>query len=182
MLELRVIKWIQQAPRVWMTLSSHNESNWQASLGHIPLLWKYSRLSDSSQCTVLSLTGGRITRLWDKPLHKADVLSVKKRWAICMWTWIELIRWSSFWQPAERFSVQVFQVLNLGTDMIGRKETRHEWGTEVRGLGNREDAEHVHCQKWVKKVSWKDTLSLLKKCACILSILDPSYCCYSSWH
>lgn len=34
MLELRVIRWVQQAPCVSVILSSRNESNWQACLGH----------------------------------------------------------------------------------------------------------------------------------------------------
>lgn len=110
------------------------------------------------------------------PFKKANVLgSVEKQWAIHVWVWIGSLRRFSFWQPAGRVYTEQFGVLNVGAEIIGRREVRAGRGTDVRVQGSPEDAERVRrdvnlVEKGVKKVSWEDKLGLLQKCASVTGL------------
>lgn len=67
-------------------------------------------------------------------------LKRQKSWVVLrsnghMWVCIGSIRWFSCRQPAGRVFTERFRVLNLGAEIIGRRELRNEWGTEVKSLG-----------------------------------------------
>lgn len=110
MLELRVIRWVQQAPCVWTTLSSRNESNWQACLGHFS-----ENIPDFLTCPAsfswVSPAGGSL-RCGTSPCPKAAVSGVRR--SSVPFTRECEFRWLSFWKPAETFCVEVFWGLDLG--------------------------------------------------------------------
>lgn len=126
---------MQQAPSVWMTLSSQNESNWQAYVGPIPFLWKYSGLLDFDQCTLLNLTSGRIMGLWHKSLKKGRYLggceeAVGRSYMSCGLDHSDSLPLGASWESLLG-GVQSSEFGGWNT----WREVRDEWGTEVRGLG-----------------------------------------------